>query len=70
MTLINTTDHQQCDCQSCRMRMLGDTGLVECLMEIIRCQWAVSFEDKYLCVHPFRNKFVSANQPKKVFEVP
>lgn len=45
------------DCQNCRMRMVGDTNLVTCLMEAIICQWALPFGDARYCKHPSAKQF-------------
>ncbi len=48
---------------TCRARLLGSTGLVECLMEVIRCQWAVPFAEGKVCNHPSAIQFVDSAQP-------
>jgi hypothetical protein len=52
-------NHLKSDCQNCRMHMVGNTGLAECLMEIIRGQWATPFGDTRYCEHPSAKHFVN-----------
>ncbi len=46
------------DCKNCRMRIVGDTNLVECLMEGIACQWGMHFGNARFCNHPSARQFV------------
>ena len=46
------------ECQGCKMRLEHSTGLVECLMEVIRCQWVQQFGDTRCCEHPAARQFV------------
>lgn len=56
-------NHPENDCQNCRMRIVVDTDLVECLMEIIRCKWASPFGDTRFCKHPSAKQFALSRQP-------
>jgi len=47
----------------CRGRLLGDTDIVECLMEVVRCQYATHFRDGRICKHPSAKQFVVPIQP-------
>lgn len=47
----------------CQVRMVGDTDLVECLQEIIRCKWALPFGDAYYCKHPSAKQYAFSSQP-------
>ena len=50
--LENITIQQQnslpFDCKECKMRKIGGTGLIECLMEE-PCQWAFSYGYSNFC---------------------
>ena len=54
---------QQQEWPGCRVRMINDTDLAECLMEVMRCQWAVHFGDERFCKHPSANQYAILNQP-------
>jgi len=45
----------------CRGRMLGDTDIVECMMEVVQCQWAVPYRNSGICNHPSAKQFVVFN---------
>ena len=38
--------------KNCRMRLVGCTGLVECLTEGVWCQWVMPFGNSRFCNHP------------------
>ena len=48
---------------TCRVRLLGNSAIVECLMDEMRCQWASHFRDGKICKHPSAGKFVNPTQP-------
>lgn len=56
-----TNPHQ--DISTCRARLLGGTDLVECMMEVIGCQWAVPFGGGKFCKHPSAWQLVNSTQP-------
>lgn len=47
------------NCQDCLMRLEDDTGNEECLMEVIRSQWAEPFGDTRYCEHPDTRQLVN-----------
>lgn len=47
------------DCKNCLMRRVDGTDLVECLMEIVRCQWTTLSGDALYCKHPSATQFCS-----------
>lgn len=47
------------DCQSCRMRVVGNAGQEDCLMEVIRSQWTAPFGNSSYCEHPSAKQFVN-----------
>ena len=47
---------------ACRARLLGNSAIVECLMEEVRCQWAAYFRDGRICKHPAAEQFVTPVQ--------
>jgi len=51
------------DCINCRLRMVDDTNLVECLMEGITCQWEMYFGNARCCNHPAAKQFANSCQP-------
>lgn len=60
----NTTNSHENGCQNCRMRIFTGTDLIECLMESIHCQWAMSYGySRILCKHPDAKLQVNSNQP-------
>lgn len=51
------------DCQNCQMRTFIGTDLIECLMESMHCQWAMSYGySRILCKHPIARLHVNSNQ--------
>ena len=51
-----------CDCTNCQMRMVGDTDLVECLMKMTNCQWALPFGEARYCQNPTSKQIAISNQ--------
>ena len=51
--------HLGSECQTCLMRVIGDAGQEDCLMEAIRSQWAAPFGNSSYCQHPAANQFVN-----------
>lgn len=47
---------------TCRTRLFDSTDLTECMMEVIRCQWAVPFGGTIFCNHPSAMQFVDSIQ--------
>lgn len=58
-------NHMKNDYKNCRVRVLviNKIDLLECLTEVIRCQWAVPFGDGRFCNHPSAKQFTISNQP-------
>ena len=59
MGSTNSINPLNSECNNCKMKLEQDTGLVECLMEVIRCQWINPFGDKRYCEHPEAKQFVN-----------
>lgn len=49
------------DSLNCRKRRVGDTCMVECLMGVIGCQWAMLIEDAYYCKHSSAKRSLASN---------
>ncbi|MFA6920901.1 MAG: hypothetical protein WC216_03600 [Gallionella sp.] len=47
------------ECKNCRMRRVGGADQVECLMEIVHCQWAKLSVGTRYCEHPSATQFCS-----------
>jgi len=61
--LDNPNNHLERDCRNCRTIMVGDTGLVKCLMETTQCQWAILFGNGRFCKHPSAKQLIKSYQP-------
>lgn len=57
--ISNPQHRMETDCPDCRMHLAHDAGTAECLMEVIRSQWATPFGDEPFCKHPSARQFVS-----------
>ena len=54
--------HPEHDSRGCRVRVIGNTMLAECLTEM-PCHFRAPFADRYFCKHPSAKQFAIPNQP-------
>ena len=53
------------DWPNCKARIFGETDLVECLHEIIRCRWALPFGNGHFCKHPSAKQFAISEKQQR-----
>lgn len=68
MVYMNNSTHQpdtrlEYDSLHCQKRRIGDTCMVECLMGVIGCQWAMFIEDAHYCMHSSAKQFITSSLP-------
>ena len=47
------------DSLNCRKVRIADTCMVECLMDVTGCKWAMPIEDAHYCKHSSAKQFAS-----------
>lgn len=50
-----SNNQQEHDWHNCQIRMVDDTELMECQMEVIECPWALPLGEYRFCKHPSAN---------------